>query len=275
MRLGIFAKTFPGDRPEPVLRAAREAGFEWVQWNMACSGLGALPTTIPQAAIREICEATEQTGVGLVAVSATYNMIHPDRAAREEGRAAFAAIAGAARAMGTGAITLCTGSRDAEDQWRHHPDNAGPEAWTDFLAEMRLVLPLARAAKVNVLVEPELANVVSSPQRALDMLVALEWPSNLGIVLDPANLSERAPDLATVEAAVNLLFPRISLAHAKDKDAEGRVVPAGQGVIDFEHFFWRLRTAAFDEGVVVTHGLSAADAPAAALHLLRCMGYEA
>ena len=47
MRLGIFAKTFPGSAPSPVLRQARAAGFAAVQYNMACSGLPSMTGAFP------------------------------------------------------------------------------------------------------------------------------------------------------------------------------------------------------------------------------------
>ena len=268
MRLGIFAKTFPGNTPQAVMSAAREAGYDTVQYNMACSGLSALPQAIPDEAVSALREASEATGVGVAALSATYNMIHPDPAVRDVGRAAFAAIAGAARELGTEVVTVCTGSRDPRDQWRHHPDNATPEAWEEFVAEMRRLLVLADRHGVTIGVEPEPGNVVSSPERARAMLDLFDHP-RLGIVLDPANLFETAAGLRggeVVDAAVDLLADRIVLAHAKDRNGDGEVVPAGQGVVDFRRFLGRLRRAGFD-GAVVTHGLSPQEAPEVARRL--------
>ena len=56
------------------------------------------------------------------------------------------------------------------------------------------------------------------------------------------------------------------MAHAKDRDAEGRFVAAGSGVVDFGGFLGGLRRAGFD-GAVVTHGLSAEEAPGVAAFL--------
>jgi sugar phosphate isomerase/epimerase len=265
MRLGIFAKTFAGENPRDVLAAAAGAGYEVVQYNMACSGLGALPREVPERAAVAVRQASEATGVGLAAVSATYNMIHPDPAMREAGRAAFAAVAGAARLMGTSLVTVCTGSRDIQDQWRRHPDNDRPEAWDDLLAEMRLLLPIAERHDVTIGVEPEAANVVSSARRARDLLAALGH-DRLGIVLDPANLFETAAQFrggAVLDEAVDLLSDRIVMVHAKDRDARGLVVPAGMGVVNLPRVLGSLRRAGFD-GPVVTHGLTAAEAPGVA-----------
>ncbi|MCE2749841.1 MAG: hypothetical protein LW715_14095, partial [Rhodobacter sp.] len=85
MRLGIFAKTFAGDDPGNVLGAARAAGFACVQYNMACSGLPAMPDDIPAAVAAAVRAASAQTGVAVAAVSGTYNMIHPDLAVRAAG----------------------------------------------------------------------------------------------------------------------------------------------------------------------------------------------
>lgn len=273
MRLGIFAKTFPGDTPLAVLTAARNAGFDAVQYNMACSGLGALPQAIPDEALAALREASERTGVEVAALSATYNMIHPDAGVRQGGRAAFAVIAAAARALGTPIVTVCTGSRDPEDQWRHHPDNAGPAAWAGFVEEMRHLLDLADRHEVMVGVEPEPGNVVSTPAKAAEML-DLFAHRRLGIVLDPANLFETAAEFRegrAVDQAVDRLAGRTVLAHAKDRDAAGRVVPAGQGMVDFPRFLSRLRDAGFN-GPVVTHGLTAEEAPDVAQRLRLALG---
>ena len=56
MQVGVFAKSFDGDHPATVLAASRHAGFSTVQYNMACSGLGALPGTISEDAAREVRE---------------------------------------------------------------------------------------------------------------------------------------------------------------------------------------------------------------------------
>jgi sugar phosphate isomerase/epimerase len=66
--------------------------------------------------------------------------------------------------------------------------------------------------------------------------------------------------------AADLLGDRIGMAHAKDRDAAGAVVPAGSGIVDFDAFFGELARVGF-AGPVVTHGLAAADAAAVARFL--------
>ena len=86
LKLGISAKTFQGTSPGAVLDSARRVGYETVQYNMACSGLSALPLSIGEETADAVHTAASATGVGIAAVSATYNMIHPDLREREKCR---------------------------------------------------------------------------------------------------------------------------------------------------------------------------------------------
>lgn len=268
MQLGIFAKTFPGTDPTAVLRAARDAGYGTVQFNMACAGLSSMPEEVDAGTIVAIRAASASAGIAIAALSGTYNMAHPDGRVRDNGLRRLATIIATAEAIGAPLVTLCTGTRDPDDQWRTHPGNADPSAWRDLRAEMEKAVVMAEAHDVKLGIEPELANVVSSARRARDLLDELRSPS-LAIVLDPANLFEResaAERQRRIAEAIGLLGPDLAMAHAKDRAADGAFVAAGTGVIDFADFVARLRGAAFD-GPLVTHGLTASEAPAVAARL--------
>ena len=261
MRLGIFAKTFAGNDPATVLASAKAAGFDGVQYNMACSGLDPMPDSIRPDQATAIADAARATGTAIFAVSGTYNMIHPDPVVRSTGHRRLRVLAAACAGMGTGLITLCTGSRDAQDQWRHHPDNGSPAAWRDLLESFEIAVQIAEIHDILLGVEPELANVVGSAKAAHRLINQLQ-SDRIRIVLDPANLFEvatRPEQRRLVEDAIALLAPRIVMAHAKDRDASGGFGTAGKGVIDFDHFLNTLHQAGFD-GPVVTHGLAAGEA---------------
>ncbi len=268
MECGIFAKTFEGAEAASLLAAARRAGYATVQFNMACLGLPAMPDDIPRGAAEGVAKASRETGVSIAALSGTYNMIHPDPAERALGLRRLNVLAASCHAMGTSLLTLCTGTRDPEDQWRAHPGNAAPDAWRDLLVEMERALAIAERYDIALGIEPELANVVDSAARARLLLDELASP-RLRIVLDPANLFEIARDnerRRLVEEAVDLLGADIAMAHAKDRAQDGSFTTAGKGVIDFGHFVQRLHGAGFD-GPLITHGLAAAEAPATAAFL--------
>lgn len=276
MKLGIFAKTFPGNHPQTVLAAARNAGYDAVQYNMACSGLAALPSEISNETADAVRTAAETERIAIAALSATYNMIHPDPHERQQGRQAFQSIAAAAQRMGTRLLTLCTGSRDATDQWRFHSENASPAAWKELCDEFTQILPIAERHDVILGVEPELANVISSAERARKLLDSMA-SNRIKIVFDPANLFDIAPpdrQRFFVDQALELLGDDIALAHAKDRNQDGSFATAGTGVLDYPYYLTALRKTGFT-GTLVTHGLSAQQAPAVASFLRKQLNIDA
>lgn len=268
MEIGTFAKTFDVIGARPVLAAAAQAGYSTVQFNMACLGLPSMPDRIAPEVAAEVGAASRAARVSIAAVSGTYNMIHPDKAVRAQGLARLEVLAASCPGLGTSLITLCTGTRDAQDQWRWHKGNAEPDAWRDLVTEMKSAIAIADRHDIALGIEPEMANVVSSAAMARRLLDEMASP-RLRIVLDPANLFETADNVRrrkVIEEAVTLLAKDIVMAHAKDRTETGDFTAAGKGVIDFAHFVGCLREAGFD-GPLITHGLAAEDAAGVAKFL--------
>jgi len=261
MQIGIFAKTFDGADPETVFAAAASAGYATVQYNMACSGLPSLPAHIIPEQIEAIKSASKFSCVSLCALSATYNMVHPNIEVRNKGLASLEVLAGAAKALNIKLLTLCTGSRNPLDQWAYHADNQTPEAWADLRVAMEKALAIAEVHDLCLGIEPEHGNVVNSATAAKQLIAEL-GSSRLKVVIDPANLvsTESATEQKIIIAtAIEQVAGHILLAHAKDRNSMGEVVASGQGVIDFPHFISRLKNVGYD-GPLVTHGLAASEA---------------
>jgi sugar phosphate isomerase/epimerase len=268
MRLGIFAKTFPGRDPSTVLSAVSAAGFDAAQYNTACSGLPAMPDVVPAGVADAIRSAARAAGVEIIALSGTYNMVHPDPVERARGHARLETLAAAASDVPTQLITLCTGTRDPDDQWRAHPGNNAPDAWRDLLASMEIAVGIAERHDVELGIEPELANVVNSAEKGRQLIDEIGSP-RLKIVLDPANLFETETldnQRRIVSAAIELLADRIVMGHAKDRAPQGGFAIAGRGVLDYRHYLTCLKAAGFD-GALVTHGLAASEASCVAAFL--------
>src|ERR1039458_10504218 len=100
-------------------------------------------------------------------------LIHPHAARPAPGRAGFQAMASVARRMGTRLLTVCSGTRDPADQWHHHSDNANPAAWQEMCTECSRLLAIAETYDLEIGVEPELNNVVSSAERARQLIDTL------------------------------------------------------------------------------------------------------
>lgn len=258
MKLGIFAKTFARPDLESVMDAVAEHGLTAAQFNMACAGLSSNPDTIPPALAERIGSVSRERGVELVAVSGTYNMIHPDITVRQDGLRRLHVLASACERMGTATITLCTGTRDPHNKWRAHPNNNTPEAWADLRTELEKALKMAEAHGVTLCVEPELSNVVNSAAKARRLLDEMQSP-RLKVVIDGVNLL-RNDDLdkqrSVIDEAFDLLAADMRFAHAKDRTLAGHGTAVGGelGVLDVAYYLGRLRDAGFD-GALVMHGM--------------------
>lgn len=256
----IFSRTYPDRDPEAVLEAIRADGFTGAQMNLSSFGMESLPEALDGGALAAGRAAAGRLGVTMAALSGTYNMAHPDRAARLAMRPRFRNVLDAARTIGAPVVTLCTGSRDSANMWAEHPANGSPEAWADLREELDWALAEAGSRGLLLAVEPEPGNVVRDARAARKLLDEVGARS-LKIILDAANLIgtaglARQPEI--VAEAVDLLGPDVVLAHAKDIDAGGKVVAPGDGAIDLPAFVAVLAAAGFD-GALIAHGFEAAD----------------
>ena len=268
MKLGVFAKTFEGADPLTVLSASRAAGFEAVQYNMSCSGIGSLPEAVPDDIARKVRDAALETGTSIAAISATYNMTDPNPDRLAAGRRACLALCETAGAIGSLLVTVCSGSRHPKDKWQHHPANDDPQSWTDMCREFEIICEYATRHGVLIGVEPEPANIVRDAERAA-RLIADFAGGPIRIVLDPANIIDGVvPEQhrRVINQALGLLGDHLALAHAKDRHADGTVAPAGEGTVDWAHFLSGLSATGFD-GALVAHGMVGDDAPAVARFL--------
>jgi sugar phosphate isomerase/epimerase len=271
MRLGIFAKTFKRPGLEGVFAAAQAHGLDCVQFNMACAGLPSMPDEIHPSLPQRIRAAGQASGVAIVALSGTYNMIHPDPQVRAEGLRRLGVLAGACRGLGVSVITLCSGTRDLQDQWRRHPDNDSRAAWADLLNELEAALRIAEERQVTLAFEPEQGNVISSAARGRVLLDELRSP-RLKVVIDDANLIDPDCDQQRVlEEAFDLLGEDIILAHAKDRAADGGFCAAGQGILDYPHYLRLLQASALN-GPLILHGLAENEVDASLRNLRTMLG---
>jgi sugar phosphate isomerase/epimerase len=259
VHLGIFAKTFVRPTLAAVLDAVRSHGLNYVQFNMACVGLPSMPDRIAPELCDDVRQEMAARNLTMVAVSGTFNMIHPDPTERERGLRRLAVLAAACKRLGTSVITLCTGTRDPDDKWQYHPDNASPEAWQDLVISMQSALQIAAEHDVTLAIEPEVSNVVDSAVKARRLLDEMQSP-NLKIVIDAANLFHEGTlqcQHRVLEEAFSLLADDIILAHAKDlsRDGEAGQEAAGTGLLDYDHYLSLLQSIGF-EGPLLLHSLA-------------------
>lgn len=256
MELGIFETVLTRPTFAETLDAVKAAGFSTIQFDFATVGLSSMPTEITSAIADDIRRETESRGITIAAVGGTWNMIHPDPRVRAEGMTSLRAIAASCAPIGTSIITLSTGTRDANNMWRRHPDNDTSEAWNDLLTAMTSALLIAEEFEVILAFEPEPANVASSPAKAMQLIDEIPHP-RLKVCFDAANIAAsdltRAPAIV-IDEAFALLGNEIVMAHAKDITAEGKFCAAGTGIVPWPHCVRRFAEVGY-VGPLVLHSL--------------------
>lgn len=262
-RLGVFAKTFVRPTVEEVFDAVAALKLGWVQFNYACAGLPTLPESVDPDVIRRTHQAAHGRGIQLAALSGTFNLIHPDPAQRADGLRRLRVLATSCAGLHTPLITLCTGTRDPDNMWRAHPDNASSSAWRDLTRSLEAALKMADEFALFMGVEPETGNVMSSAAHARRLLDEMASP-RLKVILDPANLmTAGTPDdaRAAMDAAFDLVGQDLGLVHAKEWDgnqpgSHGRL---GAGALDWDRYGERLRQSRYS-GPIIMHGFEEPEA---------------
>ena len=257
---GLYTPELKRTSLNETFAAIKGYGVTDVQFNFISVCGEELPAEIEPGLPEEIGLTAKAAGITISAVNGTFNMIHPDKSAREEGIRRFELIARSCRGLGCPMVTLCTGSRNTEHMWSWHDGNLAPEAWSDLLRTTERILPIAEHYGLILGVEPEVSNVVNTPEKARLYLDTVGSP-RLKIIMDPANLfqpGDAKPENVRpiLEDAFSLLGEDIIAAHGKDILAGPGTAftSAGRGIVDFEYFTVLLRRYGYD-GPIILHGI--------------------
>ena len=262
MQIGIMSGTFARATLEEGLDAVVNHGMSCTQFNLSSAGVTKIPPYIDEDLCDKIREEMSARNITMTALGGTYNMIHPDVQRRADGLRDLRVLAAACERLGTSVITLCTGSRDPDNMWRHHPDNDTPEAWEDLVISMRQAIAVAEEYQVTLAFEPEVANVVDSAIKARRIIDQIGSPY-LKVVMDGANIfhTGELPRMREIlDEAFALLGEHVAFAHAKDLDRDGEAghLAAGKGLLDYDQYLSLLNDV--DPNVqIILHGLSEAE----------------
>jgi sugar phosphate isomerase/epimerase len=262
MYIGIFSRTFVRPTLRDVLDAVVSYGLSHVHFNLSSAGVPSLPDEIDDELCAAIRRGFTARGLTMTSVSATFNAIHPDVRKRDREVRLACMLIKSCRQLGTSVATLCTGTRDPDDMWRHHQDNDSAAAWQDLLATLDILLPVAESSGVTLGIEPETNNVVDSASKARRLLDEL-CSSHLKIIMDGANLFHEGETFRMekiLSEAFTLLAPDIVMVHAKDiagPTTRGSQA-AGSGKLDWLTYFGLLREHRYD-GPVILHNLTEAE----------------
>ena len=276
LALGVMTRHVVRPSVEEVAAAVRGLGLTVVQLSLDAAGPELLPERLPEAEARRIAVAFRAAGVRVAAVSGTFNVLDPERTRLRVNLDRFAYLCEACAWLETRVVTACSGTRDPQSMWRHHPDNQQPAAWEELVERTGQLAAAAAGAGVVVAYEPETANVLDTTEKAQRLLELIGSPA-LGITFDPANFFYPAdlPRMREVlEEGFRRLGQRIALAHAKDvvPPPDGashcRYAPAGQGQLDYATYLRLLQESGYDNGLIL-HSLSEREIPGSLAHIRR------
>ncbi len=264
MQIGIMYETIVRDSLSETLDAVVGYGISCMQFGLRSVGLPDLPDQIETELCDHIHEEFAAHRVSMSAICGHFNMAHPDEKHRADGLRGLRALASNCKKLGTSVITLCTGTRDANNMWRAHPDNGSPEAWKDLTTTMRQAVQIAEEYQVMLAFEPEVSNVADSPRKARRLLDEMGSP-RLKVVMDGANIfhSGELPRMREIlDEAFALLSKDVAIAHGKDLDRDGEagLLAAGKGLLDYDHYLSLLDNLEFDVPVIL-HGLTETEVP--------------
>lgn len=238
--LSIYSRTWPSADAVSLASTIRDSGFTNAHLSLASVGLGSLPETLDADELTTIRRTFEQNDVRIGSVSATYNLIDPDRARRRRDTDRGIGVIRHAPLLGADLVSLCTGTRNPDNMWAGHPDNASPGAWDEFRETLAELIDAAREAGVTLGVEPERGNIIAGAREARRLLDELGADAaHIGIIIDPGNIIDvDHPETqgAILTEAFDLLGPHVNVLHAKDSAPGGDAAP-GHGVVDFDLVF--------------------------------------
>jgi sugar phosphate isomerase/epimerase len=254
MRLGIFTPEVEAGSTRELFEKIRDYGFNQVQFDFLSVCGEEMPGYIKGEWVDEIAVQSRANGIEISAVNGTFNMAHPDEAVRMDGVERFERIAAICGDISCGLITICTGTRNRNDMWMIHKDNATEEAWRDMASVMERLIAVAEKYDVCLGLETEASNVVFSPERGKRIIGEMQ-SDRLKVIMDCANLfrqgmTKKELVRPTIENAFDLLGDHVVLAHGKDvmEGPEIEFTGTGLGMVDYDLFFSLLEKIGYRAG---------------------------
>ena len=270
MQVGIMSGHFNRPSLEESLDAILVHDIKHLQFNMSSAHLqGPIEAKIESAG-PHIREQIRKRDMVIAALGGPVNMVHVDPDKRQQAIDRMSTLIAACEHVGTSVIATCTGSRDPDSMWRHHPDNASESTWQVLCSTLEQVLPIAEAAGVVIAFEPEFNNVACDAKKSRRLIDDMGSP-NLKVVMDAANIfgeNDLSRMTEVLDEAFELLGEHIAIAHGKDLDHGGDAghLAAGTGKLDYDHYVKLLCGLPFDVSVIL-HGLTEDQVPSAAAML--------
>jgi len=229
-----------GEHPDDTVRRIRDGGYTAVntqpsQWN--------------DFELVEMCRALKKYDVAVFEVGCYSNIIHPDRAKRQENLANVVRKFEDAEKIGGPMVATVTGSCSTESLIYPHPDNWSGETWKLTVASVKQILNDTAGMKVSLGMEAQVTTNLDGPKAHKRLMEDVGDP-RCAVNLDPTNMVTLETYHHTTELldeCFDLLGESILGCHAKDtwvvpdvQTVYVKEVCPGKGIMDYETFLARM-----------------------------------
>lgn len=256
--IGLYAPEIP-EKPEKLFARARQLGASCMQYNFLNSHAEEMPGELDRGDVARIGALAKENGIRIDAVNGTFNMLE-DGEKLEEDLRKFRLLASMMDALGSGALTLCTGSFSEKGMWAFDERSGSEEGFRRAVNVTKKLAAIADEYDLKILVETEASNAICTVERTRRYLDEVA-SDRLKVILDCANLfpagtAYRSNVRPTIRRAFDLLGKDIALAHGKDvleADKPSFTAP-GLGIVDYPFFFDCLREVGYEGGLIL-HGI--------------------
>lgn len=204
-----------------------------------------------------------RAGVVPAQANASYErLVDPDDTLRAAGIRGLQAACRCAAWLRAATVYVRPGSLNRAGHWTPHPENTSAETLERLIASLTSVASVAEAEGVTLAIEGHVVSPLDTAARIKQVIDAVGSPA-LRHNVDPVNMIPSIPLAYRNRVVLDELFDTLGdvivAAHIKDVVVEDRLVvhiaerPAGQGLLEMEHFLRRFEASCPDGWVLIEH----------------------
>ncbi|MCR5107442.1 MAG: sugar phosphate isomerase/epimerase [Lachnospiraceae bacterium] len=246
MQIGIRAHDVRYAPFDELIPAIKDQGFKCIHVALSKSikefepGLSSMTPGLAMY-MKRICDKND---IDIAVLGNYLNLCHPDKEVYKETLNKYIAHLRFASVLGCGVVGTETGA--CNEEYRYDPHNHTVEARDIFIERLKPVISACEQFGVILAIEPVYRHIVYTPERAREVLDAINSP-NLQIIFDPVNLLcreniDRQDDI--INETFELLKDDIAVVHLKDFKVEGddiRSVASGEGELDHKLLMGKIK----------------------------------
>lgn len=242
MNIGIRLHDTAGSTLEEHLRSAKEQGFSCVHLALSKTipgfSMKNAPALMTDELAQEVRGLLEKYHMECAVLGCYLNLATPDEAELANTIECYKAHLRFAKTIGATVVGTETGAPNTG--YKTCPECFTQESLELFISRLRPVVDYAEEIGAIIAIEPVCRHIVSTPERARQVLDAIPSP-NLQMILDTVNIMNmsnytRIPEL--VAQSIALFGDKIRVLHMKDyRPVEGAAdvdsVACGTGEMDY------------------------------------------